>query len=188
MGSSGPRKLDISYPTNEFIKLVKMWDKYDPETMGVIVRYIKRCALIVPSLSPRIDVGLTNSSALPSYVHEGREPDPVVKVGGIKRSNPSKVRLTSLCSQELSLPFPFPPPRRSSLTAASLHSQLHYRRVSLSVQSSVRTGAATPRSLPTRRQYRRRWTKILPAARRRNCGHPPSSPKGPPRSHQGSIR
>lgn len=42
-GATGPRKLDISYPTNEFTKLVKMWDKYDPDTMGVIVRYIKRC-------------------------------------------------------------------------------------------------------------------------------------------------
>lgn len=41
-GANGPRKLDISYPTNEFTKLVKMWDKYEPETMGVIVRYIKR--------------------------------------------------------------------------------------------------------------------------------------------------
>lgn len=38
----GTRKLDISYPTNEFTKLVKLWDNYDAETMGVIVRYIKR--------------------------------------------------------------------------------------------------------------------------------------------------
>jgi poly(A) polymerase Pap1 len=42
---NGPRKLDISYPTNEFTKLVKMWDKYDADTMGVIVRYIKRYVL-----------------------------------------------------------------------------------------------------------------------------------------------
>lgn len=40
----GTRKLDISYPTNEFTKLVKLWDNYDAETMGVIVRYIKRWA------------------------------------------------------------------------------------------------------------------------------------------------
>jgi poly(A) polymerase len=50
-GAGGPRKLDISYPTNEFTKLVKMWDKYDPDTMGVIVRYIKRCVLL-PFFSP----------------------------------------------------------------------------------------------------------------------------------------
>ncbi|GAA6061700.1 hypothetical protein JCM10212_005992 [Sporobolomyces blumeae] len=65
-GASGPRKLDISYPTNEFTKLVKMWDKYDPDSMGVIVRYIK-------------------SSALPAYVHAGREPPPT-KTGGLKRA------------------------------------------------------------------------------------------------------
>lgn len=48
MGSNAPRKLDISYPTNEFTKLVKMWDKYDPDTMGVIVRYIKSCVIRSP--------------------------------------------------------------------------------------------------------------------------------------------
>lgn len=41
-GAGGPRKLDISYPTNEFTKLVKTWDQYDAERMGVIVRYIKK--------------------------------------------------------------------------------------------------------------------------------------------------
>ncbi|ORY69322.1 Nucleotidyltransferase, class I, C-terminal-like protein [Leucosporidium creatinivorum] len=65
-GANGPRKLDISYPTNEFTKLVKMWDKYEPETMGVIVRYIK-------------------STALPAYVHEGKEPE-APKVSGLKRT------------------------------------------------------------------------------------------------------
>lgn len=48
MGSNAPRKLDISYPTNEFTKLVKMWDKYDPDTMGVIVRYIKSYVIRSP--------------------------------------------------------------------------------------------------------------------------------------------
>lgn len=41
-GSSGPRRLDISYPTTEFTKLVKMWEKYDGATMGIVVRHIKR--------------------------------------------------------------------------------------------------------------------------------------------------
>lgn len=40
-GTTG-KKLDISYPTAEFTKLVKMWDKYDPRTMGITVRYLKR--------------------------------------------------------------------------------------------------------------------------------------------------
>lgn len=41
-GQQGPRKLDISYPTNEFVKMVKTWDKYDNGTMGVVVQNIKR--------------------------------------------------------------------------------------------------------------------------------------------------
>jgi len=44
-GSTGPRRLDISYPTTEFTKLVKMWDKFDEATMGIVVRHIKRSAL-----------------------------------------------------------------------------------------------------------------------------------------------
>lgn len=47
-GVNGQRKLDISYPTIEFTKTVKMWEGFDDESMGVIVRYIKRC---VPFLS-----------------------------------------------------------------------------------------------------------------------------------------
>jgi poly(A) polymerase len=44
-GSVGPRRLDISYPTTEFSKLVKMWEKYDEATMGIVVRHIKSVAL-----------------------------------------------------------------------------------------------------------------------------------------------
>jgi len=40
-GSTGPRRLDISYPTTEFTKLVKLWEKYDENTMGIVVRHIK---------------------------------------------------------------------------------------------------------------------------------------------------
>ncbi|KAI6018314.1 Nucleotidyltransferase, class I, C-terminal-like protein [Pisolithus marmoratus] len=35
-------KPNISYPTTEFIKLVKMWEKYDEDTMAIYVRYMKR--------------------------------------------------------------------------------------------------------------------------------------------------
>lgn len=41
-GAVGPRKLDISYPTTEFTKQVKMWEKYDEAAMGIVVRHIKR--------------------------------------------------------------------------------------------------------------------------------------------------
>lgn len=41
-GTVGPRRLDISYPTTEFTKLVKMWEKFDDTTMGIVVRHIRR--------------------------------------------------------------------------------------------------------------------------------------------------
>ncbi|KIM58766.1 hypothetical protein SCLCIDRAFT_1218312 [Scleroderma citrinum Foug A] len=61
-GSTGPRRLDISYPTTEFTKLVKMWEKYDENTMGIVVRHIK-------------------CTSLPEYVFEEseRQPKPSLK-------------------------------------------------------------------------------------------------------------
>jgi len=44
-GATGQRKLDISYPTTEFTKLVKQWEKFDEATMGIIVRHIKSSGL-----------------------------------------------------------------------------------------------------------------------------------------------
>ncbi|GJE84860.1 poly-A polymerase [Phanerochaete sordida] len=44
-GAVGPRRLDISYPTTEFTKQVKMWEKFDESLMGIIVRHIKSAAL-----------------------------------------------------------------------------------------------------------------------------------------------
>ncbi|SCV68510.1 BQ2448_631 [Microbotryum intermedium] len=105
---SGPRKLDISYPTTEFTKLVKMWDRYDESTMGIIVRYIKASVHLLwpdpgsksPELLPiarrsedhvMID---PNISALPAYVHEGNQPsgpDAPKQMSGTKRTK-SKVR------------------------------------------------------------------------------------------------
>ena len=41
-GAIGPRKLDISWPTTEFTKLVKTWDKFDEASMGIVVRHIKK--------------------------------------------------------------------------------------------------------------------------------------------------
>ena len=46
-GAVGPRKLDISYPTTEFTKLAKMWEKYDEATMGIVVRHIKRLVMFL---------------------------------------------------------------------------------------------------------------------------------------------
>lgn len=45
-GVVGPRKLDISYPTTEFIKLVKVWEHFNETTMGIVVRHIRRFAIL----------------------------------------------------------------------------------------------------------------------------------------------
>ncbi|TRM67821.1 Poly(A) polymerase central domain-containing protein [Schizophyllum amplum] len=57
IGAIGPRRLDISYPTTEFTKVAKMWERFDEATMGLVVRHIK-------------------SSALPQYVYEPGERQP----------------------------------------------------------------------------------------------------------------
>ncbi|KAJ3351189.1 polynucleotide adenylyltransferase [Entophlyctis luteolus] len=44
-GGSGARRVDISWPTQEFVNLVKMWEKYEPDTMGIVVQHIKSSAL-----------------------------------------------------------------------------------------------------------------------------------------------
>ncbi|KAF5371201.1 hypothetical protein D9758_004094 [Tetrapyrgos nigripes] len=85
-GSVGPRRLDISYPTTEFTKLVKMWEKFDESTMGIVVRNIK-------------------SSSLPDNVFDPgeRQPKPAQKrtKGSSKSSNtspemPSSKRIRTL--------------------------------------------------------------------------------------------
>ncbi|EKM79958.1 hypothetical protein AGABI1DRAFT_113202 [Agaricus bisporus var. burnettii JB137-S8] len=73
-GSSGPRRLDISYPTIEFTKQVKLWEKYDESTMGLIVRHIR-------------------SSSLPDYVFDPGERPP--KVTQKRTKGPGKTHNTS---------------------------------------------------------------------------------------------
>jgi poly(A) polymerase len=41
-GAVGPRRLDISYPTQEFTKLVRVWEKFDESSMSIVVQHIKR--------------------------------------------------------------------------------------------------------------------------------------------------
>jgi poly(A) polymerase len=67
--TTGPRKLDISYPTNQFTQMVKQWDKYDETSMGISVSHIKW-------------------SNLPAYTM-GDEPRPVKQSG--KRDKSGKV-------------------------------------------------------------------------------------------------
>ncbi|KAI9312351.1 Poly(A) polymerase central domain-containing protein [Dichotomocladium elegans] len=40
-GSAGPRKLDLVWPTQDFLKLAKSWDKFDESTMSIVVKNVK---------------------------------------------------------------------------------------------------------------------------------------------------
>ncbi|KAJ7055025.1 poly-A polymerase [Mycena amicta] len=73
-GMVGPRQLDISYPTQEFTKLVKVWEKFDEGSMSIVVQHIK-------------------SSALPDYVYDPGERPP--KLAGKRPKGPSKSSNTS---------------------------------------------------------------------------------------------
>jgi poly(A) polymerase len=42
---TGPRKLDISQPTSDFMKLARSWEYYKNDIMGIAVRHIKRFVL-----------------------------------------------------------------------------------------------------------------------------------------------
>ncbi|KAJ7751873.1 Poly(A) polymerase central domain-containing protein [Mycena maculata] len=53
-GAVGPRRLDLSYPIQEFTNLVKAWEKFDESSMSICVQNIK-------------------SSALPDYVYDAGE-------------------------------------------------------------------------------------------------------------------
>ncbi|GLB34180.1 putative polymerase pla1 [Lyophyllum shimeji] len=44
-GAVGPRRLDISYPTTEFTKMVKLWEHFNESKMGIVVRHIKSSGL-----------------------------------------------------------------------------------------------------------------------------------------------
>ncbi|KAG5351914.1 hypothetical protein C0989_004590 [Termitomyces sp. Mn162] len=44
-GTVGPRRLDISYPTTEFTKMVKQWEHFNDSKMGIVVRHIRRSGL-----------------------------------------------------------------------------------------------------------------------------------------------
>ena len=78
-GSVGPRRLDISYPTTEFSKLVKMWEKFDELKMGIVVRNIKRSSSVFPSPHLRLCIIYASylfSSSLPDYVFDEGERQP----------------------------------------------------------------------------------------------------------------
>ncbi|KAJ7688678.1 Poly(A) polymerase central domain-containing protein [Mycena rosella] len=156
-GAVGPRRLDISYPTQEFTKLVRVWEKFDESSMSIVVQHIK-------------------SSALPDYVYDaGERPQKLVQK---RAKGPSKSSNTSpdmpYTKRRRSVPFA---PR---FPGALIH--LSSRRPFLFV--SARAGPRTPtiatrrgRARTTCRCRCRPWSKLRVRSRpktrwrsgRRNC-------------------
>ncbi|KAG8921355.1 polynucleotide adenylyltransferase [Tulasnella sp. 417] len=75
-GAVGPQKLDITYPTNEFKRICKQWELFDPSVMDLHVTHIK-------------------NAQLPNWVFEGGvRPEPKAS----KRTKPTKTSPTSQSS------------------------------------------------------------------------------------------
>lgn len=106
-GSVGPRRLDISYPTTEFQKLVKMWEKFDESTMGIVVRHIK-------------------SSALPDYVFDpGERPAKLAQKrtkgpGKSSNTSPDMPNKRQRSSQSTTTDLPLKTAENGYVTAANL--------------------------------------------------------------------
>jgi len=77
-GQTAPRKLDISWPTSEFTKLVKSWDKYDENSMGIVVQYIKSTNLpdevFEEGEHPKVKVKKRTKSSRNRSVPNGEKP------------------------------------------------------------------------------------------------------------------
>lgn len=96
------RKLDISYPTNDFMKQVKMIDSFEEATMGIVIRHIKRSAETRSVCADWVLTAADNpppcylSADLPAYVFEGgNKPPPAPRA--LKRSRSTKVCPSRRC-------------------------------------------------------------------------------------------
>ncbi|KAF9117131.1 polynucleotide adenylyltransferase [Mortierella sp. AM989] len=61
-GSTDQRKLNLFHPKVEFTEIVKSWDKYDAQSMGIVVKHIPRTAL-PPELIDDVDQKKTKRGA-----------------------------------------------------------------------------------------------------------------------------
>ncbi|KDN48089.1 hypothetical protein RSAG8_03105, partial [Rhizoctonia solani AG-8 WAC10335] len=80
-GTSGPRKLDISYPTTEFTKQVKQWEQYHEETHGIVVRHIR---------SPALPDHVFDGAVRPVVVKSLKRPKSIKGIKGKDNDPPSK--------------------------------------------------------------------------------------------------
>jgi poly(A) polymerase len=81
-GISTPRRLDISWPTSEFTKICKQWEKFDETSMGICIKHIKRCVVF-----ENHDGAYSRSTSLPADICE--ESDAKNKI--LKRGKSGKV-------------------------------------------------------------------------------------------------
>lgn len=96
-GTTGPRKLDISYPTTEFTKQVKQWDQYHEETHGIVVRHIKSSALPDHVFDGGVRPVITKSLKRPKSIKAikgGKDNEQVVKRPRLSENNGTPAQAT----------------------------------------------------------------------------------------------
>ncbi|RPD66882.1 polymerase [Lentinus tigrinus ALCF2SS1-7] len=107
-GATGPRKLDISFPTNEFQKMVKGWVGYDESLMHIQIRHIKHTALPDFCFEP----GEREAAARPKKRTRGVKdsPAPAAKRSRVESAapedSPPKRNLTASQDRSSSTPAP----------------------------------------------------------------------------------
>lgn len=90
----GARKqLDISYPTNEFVKQVKMWETFESRAMSIVVAHVKGYVVLTRISPVSLMICSCSSSKLPDDVFgPGERPTPPK---ALKRKKSSKVNISS---------------------------------------------------------------------------------------------
>ncbi|KAL5637096.1 hypothetical protein ACGC1H_000915 [Rhizoctonia solani] len=151
-GTSGPRKLDISYPTTEFTKQVKQWEQYHEETHGIVVRHIKSSALPDHVFDGGVRPVVTKSLKRPKSIKgiKGKDSDPPSK--RTRLSDPSGAPLQATGTPTVLTPasmngaqYPVSPP---VITAAAI-SVSTAKPVTNTVAAGLQSLATIPTSNPT---------------------------------------
>ncbi|KZV76021.1 poly-A polymerase [Peniophora sp. CONT] len=125
-GASGPRKLDISWPTGEFMKMCKLWDKYEENKMGIFVKHIK-------------------SSALPDYVFSGdseRLPKP-------SKKRPKSSKANGDANGSGDLPAPKRPRLPDSTSTSPVSHVVNPGQASMSILAPAPSQPSTGRAILT---------------------------------------
>jgi len=145
-GQTAPRKLDISWPTSEFTKLVKSWDKYDENSMGIVVQYIKSTNLpdevFEEGEHPKTKVKKRSKSSRNRSVPNGEKPTKKLRsstssLDQEKSSNASLINSEGISTSEV----------QSSLNSSSNSISKHHDYPHSKLHHELNSSNSTPKSI-----------------------------------------